>query len=60
MYSFIYWVFLSHITELRFLAHKHYALLRWQLYCELIQEAKNTEKPETEEKIKYISKYLDD
>lgn len=60
MYDLIYWLFFSHITEIRFRAHKHYALLRWKLYCKIIGEAKNTEKEQTEEKIKYISKYLDD
>lgn len=60
MYDLIYWLFISHFTELRFRAHKHYALLRWELYCKIIDEAKNTKKEETEEKIAYISKYLSD
>ncbi len=60
MYDFIYWLFISPITELKFRAHKHYALLRWNEYCKIMSEAKNTEKSEIEEKIKYISKYLDD
>lgn len=60
MYDLIYWLFISHITELRFRAHKHYALLRWKLYCDIIDEAKNTTKSEIKEKIEYISKHLDE